>query len=246
MERREYQRLAELDRRLWWFRGLHAQMLTALARPAWRWNGMHLLDAGCGTGGLLATLAERLPDSCPMGLELDPEAAAVARAASGRPVAVGTVNAVPFASASFAAILSSDVLCHRGVDQDAAVGHFHRCLVPGGLLVLNLPAYRWLFSGHDIAVDNVRRYGAGEVKRLLRAAGFIRIRTRYWNTLLFPLMVLKRKLFASKRGAVSDVAPVPAPLDFIFRAAVLLEAGIAALGLRLPFGGSLLAIAVKP
>jgi len=245
MERREYQRLAELDRRLWWFRGLHAQMLTALARPALRWDGMRLLDAGCGTGGLLATLAERLPEARPMGLELDPEAAIVARTASACPVAVGTVNAVPFANASFAAILSSDVLCHRGVDQDAAVGHFHRCLAPGGLLVLNLPAYRWLFSGHDIAVDNVRRYGAGDVKRLLVAAGFTRIRTRYWNTLLFPLMALKRKLFAAKR-AQSDVAPVPAPLDLIFRALVLLEARMAALGLRLPFGGSLLAIAVKP
>ena len=62
MERREYQRLAELDRRLWWFRGLHAQMLTALARPALRWDGMRLLDAGCGTGGLLATLADRLSE----------------------------------------------------------------------------------------------------------------------------------------------------------------------------------------
>jgi SAM-dependent methyltransferase len=245
MERREYQHLAALDRRLWWFRGLHAQMLTALGRPARRWSGARLLDAGCGTGGLLATLAERLPDARPMGLELDPEAAVIARVASGHPIAVGTVNAAPFASGSFAAILSSDVLCHRGVDQDAAIGHFHRCLAPGGVLVLNLPAYRWLFSQHDIAVDNVRRYSAGEVRHLLSAAGFTRIRTRYWNTLLFPLMVLKRKLAGSKRGA-SDVAAVPAPLDLLFRAVVLLEAKITASGLRLPFGGSLLATAVKP
>jgi len=245
VERREYERLAALDRSLWWFRGLHAQMVIALGGST-RWSGARLLDAGCGTGGLLATLVERLPDSRPIGLELDPEAALLARAASRRPVAVGTVNAPPFASACFAAIVSSDVLCHRGVDQDAAVGHFHRCLAPGGLLVLNLPAYRWLFSGHDIAVDNVRRFGAGEVRRLLSAAGFTRIRTRYWNTLLFPLMVLKRKLGGSRRAAQSDVASVPAPLDLIFRAAVLLEAKVASCGLRLPFGGSLLAIAVKP
>ena len=246
MERREYERLAALDRRLWWFRGLHAQMLAALGRPARNWSGGRLLDAGCGTGGMLAVLAERLPHACAMGLELDPGAAAVARAASGRPVAVGTVNAPPFAGASFSAILSSDVLCHRGVDQDAAIGHFHRCLAPGGLLVLNLPAYRWLFSGHDVAVDNVRRYGAGEVRRLLSHAGFIRIRTRYWNTLLFPLMVLKRKLARSQRADASDVAPVPAPLDLVFRAAVLLEAKVTAWGIRLPFGGSLLATAIKP
>lgn len=244
MERREYERLAALDRSLWWFRGLHAQMLIALGGST-RWSGARLLDAGCGTGGLLATLVERLPDSRPIGLELDPEAALLARAASRRPVAVGTVNAPPFASACFAAIVSSDVLCHRGVDQDAAVGHFHRCLAPGGLLVLNLPAYRWLFSAHDVAVDNVRRFGRRELASLLAGAGFAGVRARYWNSLLFPLMLLRRKLQRPARGA-SDVALLPAPVEWFFTFCLALERLIMKTGVPLPFGGSILATAVRP
>src|SRR5579871_3724227 len=228
MERREYERLAALDRRLWWFHGLHAQMLAALRRARGRWAGLRLLDAGCGTGGMLASLAAGIPEAEPLGLELDPGAAAFAATASGRPVAVGSVNAAPFAAQSFAAIISTDVLCHKGVDERLALSDFHRCLAPGGLLVLNLPAYRWLFSPHDVAVDNVRRYGARDLRRLLAAAGFTGIRTRHWNTILFPLMVLKRKLGALGGGAgESDVAPIAAPLNALFRAAVGFEARLA-------------------
>lgn len=246
MERVEYERLAALDRRLWWFHGLHAQIIGALRRHGPR-DGGRLLDAGCGTGGLLAVLAQRFPRLALFGVELDADASAVARDASRSPICVGSVNAMPFAGGSFAAIVSADVLCHRGVDEAAALGHFHRCLASGGLLVLNLPAYRWLLSEHDIAVDNAQRYTAGGVRRLLAAAGFTGIRTSYWNTLLFPLMVLRRKLgWRSAGKAESEVALMPAPIETLFRILIQGEAIIASLGVRLPFGGSVLATAVKP
>ena len=103
MERSEYERLAALDRRLWWFRGLHAQMAGALARQGDTMVRGRVLDAGCGTGGLLATLAERMPRAQLFGLELDQIAASVARAASGRPVCGGSVTALPFGNSTFAA-----------------------------------------------------------------------------------------------------------------------------------------------
>jgi len=229
---------------MWWFRGLHANLVAALAggAPAGR-----VLDAGCGTGGLMARLAERLPGAAIIGLELDAGAATVARGKSGRPVCVGSVDRLPLAASSLDAILSADVLCHSGVDEAAALRDFRRCLKPGGRLVLNLPAYRWLYSAHDIAVDNARRYARAEVARLLAAAGFARIRTRYWNTFLFPLMVLRRKLW--RRGAVgvaSDVALLPEPVERAFGAVMALESRLFGAGVPLPFGGSILATAVKP
>jgi len=245
MERAEYERLAEFDRRLWWFRGLHAAMLAALNRrgPA---AGSRILDAGCGTGGLLAEVAERAPQWTAIGLDRDAMASAVARQASGRPVCVGSVNDLPFADSALGAILSADVLCHRAVDEAAALGQFHRCLKSGGVLVLNLPAYRWLLSDHDRAVHNIRRYTAGGVRRLLAAAGFTAIRTGYWNMVLFPLMALRRKLKArNPTRPESDVKPLPAPLEALFAAIVTCEAAVLGWGLRLPFGGSVLATAVK-
>jgi SAM-dependent methyltransferase len=252
MERVEYDRLAAHDRVMWWFRGLHAVILGALSRaghPGIDALGIDapLLDAGCGAGGLLAALAGALPTADPLGLELDCGAAAQARRASGCPVCVGSVNALPFATDCLGAIVSADVLCHRGVDETAALGHFHRCLKPGGTLVLNLPAYRWLLSDHDRAVDNVRRYTAAGLGALLKAAGFVRVRTSYWNTVLFPLMVLRRKLWRRRgKTPVSDVALLPAPIEALFRAIATGEARLLRTGVRLPFGGSVLATAMKP
>jgi hypothetical protein len=82
---------------------------------------------------------------------------------------------------------------------------------------------------------------------LLASAGFTGIRTGYWNTILFPLMVLKRKLGWRGEGKpASDVVLMPAPVERLFAAIVALEAALLRTGLRLPFGGSVLATAMRP
>lgn len=243
MERREYERLAAVEERGWWFRGLHRNLIDAWRGTRPQESGAVLLDAGCGTGGLLMQLKHAAPQAHCIGLELDPAAAAAARAKSGAALIAGSVLAPPFAPGSCDAIFSADVLCHRGVEPAPALAALAPCLKAGGVLVLNLPAYRWLFSGHDRAVDNVRRFGARELRSLLVAAGFIQIRLRYWNSLLFPLMLAQR-LF--HRRAKSDVALLPPTIERLFGAILSLERGLSAAGLRLPFGGSILAVAVKP
>ena len=242
MERHEYVRLAAAEERMWWFQGLHANLLAALAEaPA---PPRRLLDAGCGTGGLLARLAASLPEAALAGLELDAGAVALARGKGRFLLAVGSVDLPPFAAESFDAVISADVLCHRGVDEARALAGFRRCLRPGGLLVLNLPAYRWLYSAHDAAVDNARRYARGELRRRLAEAGFARIRARYWNSILLPLMVLRRKLW--RRAGASEVELLPAPVERAFGAVMALERRLLRAGLSPPFGGSILATAVKP
>ncbi len=243
MERSEYERLAAVEERGWWFRGLHANLMAAcrLAGAAQAAQAC-VLDAGCGTGGLLTLIATALPQTRRFGLEIDPHAAAMARGKSGAAIAIGSTLMLPFAAGSFDAVFSADVLCHRGVAPAPALESIRSCLKPGGVVVLNLPAYRWLFSGHDRAVDNARRFGRGEVRALLREGGFARIRVRYWNSLLFPLMVLQRLL---RKSGASDVALLPAPVERLFNAVIALEAWLVRRGLRFPFGGSILATAVR-
>lgn len=218
---------------------LHRRLLPERARVR------RLLDAGCGTGGLLARLAERFPSLDTIGLDADETACVWAAQKSLRPVCCGSVNGLPFADASFGAIFSVDVLCHRGVDNMRALAQFHRCLAAGGILILNLPAYPWLMSRHDAAVYNARRYTRKEVLALLRAAGFRPLFASYWNTLLFPLMVATRKLLPGA-PARSDVGPQPAWVEAICRAATAIERGLLSIGIPLPFGGSVLAVAAKP
>ncbi|HEY1504845.1 MAG TPA: class I SAM-dependent methyltransferase [Stellaceae bacterium] len=243
MERREYERLAAVEEHGWWFRGLHANLIHAWERHSASAGGVTVLDAGCGTGGLLTQLAQAAPTARHYGLELDPGAAEMAREKSGAAVIVGSVLAPPLGFQSCDAIFSADVLCHRGVEPAAALAALAPCLRPGGALLLNLPAYRWLFSGHDRAVDNVRRFGAGEVRALLHDAGFAEIRIAYWNSLLFPLMVAQRLIH---RDTKSDVELLPPVVERLFGSILRCELALAARGLRLPFGGSILATAIKP
>lgn len=242
MERGEYERLSHAEDRMWWFRGLHANLLSALAESGGA-GRRRILDAGCGTGGLLAQLRTTYPEAMVVGLDLDAEAVRLARAKSGGTVCRGSVDRLPFAANAFDAILSADVLCHVGVDEERALDEFRRCLAPGGLLLLNLPAYPWLYSAHDVAVANARRYARAALHRQLDAAGFAEIRLGYWNSLLFPLMLLRRLVW---RRSGSDVALLPAPIERGFAAVLVVERGLRAWRLPLPFGGSILVRAVKP
>jgi len=121
---------------------------------------------------------------------------------------------------------------------------FRRCLMDNGWLVVNVPAYGWMLSKHDAAVHNVRRYTAAGLRRLLEDFDFRVVYCTYWNALLFPLMVITRKL-VPRLSATSDVIEYPGLVDALCRAVTTLETSLLRRGWRLPFGGSIIAIATK-
>jgi len=102
-----------------------------------------------------------------------------------------------------------------------------------------------MLSRHDLAVSNMRRYTANGLRRLLRAVGFHPVYVSYWNAMLFPLMVITRKLVPGDRRGVSDVKIYPRPIETLCRAATALETALLRRGVRFPFGGSIVAAAVK-
>jgi SAM-dependent methyltransferase len=233
-----------VEDRMWWYRGLRALTTELLARALSRSGATGLvLDAGCGTGGMMARLAAGATGSRTLGLEFDAVAAGLAANKSGRPVIRGSANELPVRDGALAAYLSLDVLCHEGVEPARALAEARRSLAPGGVAILNLPAYGWLLSAHDKRVHNARRFTRRQARRLLVANGFRVVRASYWNTLLFPLMLLHRLI---ERGdATSDVHDYPAWQDAVFSAALAIERRAIGLGLSLPFGGSLIVVAAR-
>jgi SAM-dependent methyltransferase len=255
----EYRKLAEVEDRMWYFGALHGHIEHELVR-AFRDGPASVLDAGCGTGGMIARLAPRHLAWNWTALDVSELAVSYAQQRLAQPaigvsaneklgkaplaaVHLGSVTALPFADNSFDAIVSADVLYH--VDDDgAALREFLRVLRPGGLAVLNVPAYQWLWSYHDVAVHSRRRYSRPDVVRKLRASGFTSVRATYWNTILFPLMVVRRKLMAAP-SAGSDVHVYPAPVEAAFGVAMAFERRwLRVLG-ALPFGGSVFAVGRK-
>lgn len=241
MERIEYRLMDALEQDFWWYRAMHAvilQRLLDLSLP----DGAEVLDAGCGTGGLLQLLRQRAPQYRYSGLERDEEAVAMATRKTGIAIVHGNVNAMPFADSQFAAILSQDVLYHRAVDEDAMIAECMRCLQPGGHLLLHVAAFQWMASAHDEHVHGARRYTSGQLRALLSRHGFKVVRAGYWNSLLFPLMLVQR-LTVGRHKATSDVATVPAWQNRLFFAILDCERR---LRLQFPFGGSVWIHGHKP
>lgn len=242
MQPDEYRKMAEVEDAMWYYRALHRHVersLAAVLPPAAR-----VLDAGCGTGGLLRRLRATRPQWTLTGLDFSPLACELARERTGGEVMQGSVAALPFTDGQFDAITSCDVVC-QVTEPAQAVREFNRVLRPGGFVVLTMPAYQWMYSYHDREVGNLRRYHRGEVNALLRGGGFRIVRSTYWNTLLLPLAVLRRKILPPS-APTSDVGLFPAPIEAGFNALMALEHAWLGAGGSLPLGNSVLTVAQKP
>lgn len=92
--------------------------------------GTRLLDVGSGTGRVSARAAEC--GAQVTGVDVAPGMVALAsRLHPGVAFRVGSADALPFADASFDALIANFVLLHVG-RQDRALAEMHRVVVPGG------------------------------------------------------------------------------------------------------------------
>lgn len=183
---------------------------------------------------------------------MDDHAESLALAAP-RLAAVGAValrsslDAVPLPSHSATVVTLLDVLEHLDDDQ-AAVREIRRILKPGGLLVITVPALRWLWSDWDVTLHHRRRYHEPELRRLLAGVGLEIIQCRYinWIALLpIALVRLKRRMFPPAPGATRAEDQVPrTPLNALLYYLFVIPACIG--WIRPPAGVSLLAIARVP
>jgi len=127
----------------YWFQ----RHVIAYIDAAERVRGMRVLDAGCGEGygtDLLAATAREAT-----GADLDPDVIdhAAARYPRARFDAANLV-ALPYADASFEAVVSLQVIEHLHTPQEF-LAECARVLAPGGLLIVSTPN-RLTFSPHGI------------------------------------------------------------------------------------------------
>lgn len=148
--------------------------LGALFPP---WHGeRRLLDVGCGNGSYLAQLKDL--GWHVTGVEMDREAAEVAREYRQLAVFVGTLEEARFPEASFDAITMNHVLEHVP-DPLALLKQCHHLLAPGGHLLMATPNLDSLghrfFQQHWCALDPPRHlclWRTSTVSRVFLDAGF--------------------------------------------------------------------------
>ena len=245
MEKAEYEVMYRVEEDYWWYVGLHRLLLAWIERVA---NGRRLrvLDAGCGTGRLLALLS----DHDARGVELAPEAFPFLARRGLANVVRGSITELSFPDTSFDLVVSADVACCVGPPGDAkAFAEMARVLAPGGVLLLHLPAFPALHGEHDRAVHIRRRYRRPELAAMLRGAGLAVTRLTYRVSFLFPIAAPARLLtrigLSGKDEARSDLRALPGTINRALTAVLLAENRTILSGFDLPIGLSVFAVAEK-
>src|SRR5215210_3389619 len=180
MNPEEYEKLDRLDRVHWFYRGKRAIVRHWIGRHLELGPDDLLIDAGMGTGTWLVEMSRRCRV---LGLD-DHESLAVAgprlRAVGGDSLKT-TLERVDLPDGCAAVVTLMDVLEHLD-DDAAALREIIRLTRPGGLLVLTVPALRWLWSDWDVGLHHRRRYHRADLLDLVRRPGVEVLRCSYINT----------------------------------------------------------------
>lgn len=238
----EYEIMFRVEDHHWWYVGLRALLDLYWQRHV-RSDRPRILDVGCGTGATLDALRD-VADAT--GIDAAIEAVRLCRMRELGATTVASAACLPFPEEQFDAIISCDVLCHRSI-QDKAVPlqEMWRVLKPGGLLLLNLPAYQWLHSSHDVHVYTDKRFTRAETEALLSSSRFEVIEATYWNTILFPAIALVRLWRKAFPLSASDLDEEhPSAMSPVFGACLALERALLR-RMTFPFGLSVFILARK-
>ncbi len=210
MDPTAYRQFLELERDHWWFRSRRTLYFDLLERAVTRHskrgsNGdtFRCLDVGCGMGGMLPDL-QRFGEPC--GLEIEFEGVRVCRERGFDRTMIGSGYTLPHADASLDLVTLFDTIEH--IEDDQRVLHeVERVLRPGGLCMITVPAYQFLYANNDKVAHHFRRYTRGDLKRKARTANLKPVKATYVNAFLFPLIlpaVLLIKLKEKLRGVKDD------------------------------------------
>ncbi len=246
MKASEYPRFFEFETTHWWFRGLHSILLQTLGEINIGAN-TRILDAGCGTGGLMTKLGV---GAQVFGFDIAAETTGFWPEQNRATAWRASVNAIPLASESMDVVFCINVFECDDVDPATAYGELWRITKPGGTLILSMPAHHWLGNEtHDAAIKGSRRFVREDLAALVNTRAVEIERMTHLFPFFLPAIAAWR--FAAAMGprgyeaeARTDLSRLPKwinePLFLLTQAERLLLKHM-----DFPFGSSLLCVARK-
>lgn len=218
-------------------------------------NNPRILELGCGNGNVISEIQKRLPSATLIGSELHEEGLVNARCRLNCELVQADIYNLPNWK-PFDLIGIFDVLEHLPNDVKA-LKEIRKALKPGGKLILTVPASMKLWSYVDEVAGHYIRYSSKTLKNSLVNAGFIVQKNDPFMSPLFPAMWLVRNLTQVKKklGFTGNKDPrtlaneefrVSSFMNFTIGTILGFEGKLLNMGLRMPFGTSILAIAENP
>jgi SAM-dependent methyltransferase len=253
MNPEEYAIMNQVEEKHWWYTGLRG-FLKALFRrfenevP----QAPRILDAGCGTGKNLNFLEQLLKPSLIQGFDASSEALAFARKKNPKlDLFAGDICHPEGFAEDLDLIVSLDVIYIPGgaaalPGLKTLAAHLKR----GGFFIINVPAFPWLYSEHDLAVHSQERFTLQSLSHLFNEMG-LKIRYASYRVFsLFPAIVLARLPgilghLPEKEKARSDLDIPPLGLNRFFERLMHLENHGHRRGLVYPWGSSVAVVGQK-
>jgi len=204
MDRLYAQEYRELYERHWWWRAREDLILALLEEHVGARRPVSILDVGCGDGLFFEKLERFGPVE---GIEMDPSGLDAKGRWAAR-IRVGPFDRSFQPGRRYGVILMLDVLEHLP-DPSAALARAMDLLEPDGTLLITVPAFRMLWTSHDVLNRHHTRYTRGQVRRLVEVAGGRVIESRYFFLFTTPvkLAVRMREMALGGEPTVPVVPP---------------------------------------
>ena len=188
----EYRLMALVEGTHWWYQSLHMKCLEVLSRNCSA-PDIKILDAGCGTGGLMTFLKGRGYLHIE-GFDLS-ETGIKHCLNRGLHVWQQDLKALNVGSnkKKYDAIFSCDTLYFLS-EKECCIffDNCHELLNEGGVLTVNIPALQAFSGTHDIAVGIRQRFSRKEILNVFDSNKYEIVQNEYWPFILSPLIYLAR------------------------------------------------------
>lgn len=212
----------------WWY-AARARLLQEVLKssvPA----GARVVDIGSADGPSVAWLGERLA------VDIDPRGL--------RPGGVcARVEDLPFPDNRFDVVSAFDVVEHCE-NEALALSELRRVARPGGVVMLAVPAYQWMWSSFDVHSGHYRRYTRSGLGRAVQAVGLSVERATYVFASTLPFFLVARLVTKLKKGTGDRVRPLPSIVERLLLAVARLDE-VVLRRWNLPAGSSVVLVARK-
>lgn len=225
----------------WWFLG-RKKLLGSILHYINLLAEKNILEIGCGTGPNISVL--NFTKFKVIGLDLSKYALSIVKKRFDIPLINGDLNNLPFKSNSVDIIIAMDVIEHLDNDING-IKEIYRTLKNGGVIIISVPAFKFLWGLQDIVTGHKRRYSLKDIKLKLKNNNFFIIKSHYFNFFLFYPIFFIRRLILILNLKIKSENEVNFPLLNFFLKKILLVEIFLSKFIKFPFGVSILCLAKK-